>query len=411
MRASPNLVLVPLPCGTKVTTRVDRDVGFRRVPAGAIGQVVAHLGDDVEVQLVDGVVVRYPRADLVPTKLGQIRYAVRRERAWQALRPSVVVQTVVGSRAWGLADEASDTDVRGVFVLPFGWTIALVEAPSELISADGSETFWEAHKALKQALRADPNTLETLFLPGAKATDPMGDWLLGARDAFVSRQIYGSFGRYALSQLKKLRQHLRLAEHRSTLVSWLKERPDLTLDAAAVRLAAHAAVEAPTERDRVERAKGYIKQLYASLYDQGLLPARELSALASFAQEEKLDVELPRQLRPKNAYNLVRLIASATRWLATGEPAFEVSGPLRDRLHDIKRGEVPLDDVVALAESMMPALEHARETSRLPVRPNVAAADRVLRRIRKESAQRHFSGAPGAFGVDAPPMPEAEEDA
>ena len=165
---------VPLPNGTKVTTRVDRMVGERRVPQGAVGRVVAshHRTDEVDVELASGDVVRFLRGDLVPTKLGQLRYAVRRERAWEALRDAVILETVVGSRAWGLSDAESDTDRRGVFVLPFPWTIALVEPPSDLVSADGSDTYWAIDKTIRQALRADPNTLETLFLPGAAPVDP-----------------------------------------------------------------------------------------------------------------------------------------------------------------------------------------------------------------------------------------------
>jgi predicted nucleotidyltransferase len=33
----------------------------------------------------------------------------------------VVVEAVVGSRAWGVADEGSDEDRRGVFVPPAPW--------------------------------------------------------------------------------------------------------------------------------------------------------------------------------------------------------------------------------------------------------------------------------------------------
>ena len=40
--------------------------------------------------------------------------------------------------------------------------------------------------------------------PRARAKDVLGEWLLAEREAFVSRNIFGSFGRYALSQLHKL---------------------------------------------------------------------------------------------------------------------------------------------------------------------------------------------------------------
>ena len=62
--------------------------------------------------------------------------------------------------------------------------------------------------------------------------------------------------------------------------------------------------------------------------------------LARFAAERAHDFELPRELRPKNAYNLLRLLATAERWLREGEPVFEMSGALRTRLLAIKAGEV-----------------------------------------------------------------------
>jgi hypothetical protein len=151
------------------------------------------------------------------------------------------------------------------------------------VSADGSAIYWAVGKALRQALRADPNTLEMLFLPGATPCDPIGEWLLDARDAFVSIEIYGTFGRYALGQLRRLEQGLRLAEHRSVVLDWLREDPELTLDMLAKKLADVSIRIAPTEADRIHQAKQYVKQLYRSMHDQGLLDANEFLALVRFA--------------------------------------------------------------------------------------------------------------------------------
>src|SRR5262249_29589604 len=217
---------VPLPNGTEVTTRVDRVLPEgRRVPEGAVGRVVAQRDGELDVMVVGVGVLRYARSELVARKVGQVRWARRRAGAWEALRPCTVIEATVGSRAWGLADEGSDTDLRGVFVLPFSWTLGLGDPPRDLVSVDGSATYWEAGKAVRQALRADPNTLELLFVDSARALDPMGEWILKERDAFVSSEIYGSFGRYALSQLKRLVQSQRLAEHRGVVLGWLKEDP------------------------------------------------------------------------------------------------------------------------------------------------------------------------------------------
>jgi hypothetical protein len=145
--------------------------------------------------------------------------------------------------------------------LPFTWTQGLVAPPEDLVSADGSATYWAAGKAIRQALRADPNTLEMLFLPDARALDPIGDWLLAERDAFVSVEIYGTFGRYALGQLRRLEQGLRLAEHRTVVLEWLRADTTLTLDAVAETLAKVSTRAVPSEADGIRRAKQYVKQL------------------------------------------------------------------------------------------------------------------------------------------------------
>lgn len=397
---------VPLPHGTEVVTRVDRIVGERRVPQGSIGRVTKIDRDDLDVTIVGVGVVRYARGELSPRRVGQVLFAHRRADAWDTLRPCVILDTTVGSRAWGLADADSDEDHRGVFALPFPWTQGLVAPPEDLVSADGSATYWAAGKAIRQALRADPNTLEMLFLPNAKPLDPIGEWLLAERDAFVSVEIYGTFGRYALGQLRRLEQGLRLAEHRGVVLDWLRTDPTLTLDAVAAKLATISTRALPSEADRLHQAKQYIKQLYRSLADQGLLDANEFAALVRFARAKSADFDLPRELRPKNAYNLVRLLATATHWLREGAPVFEVGGTLRERLLAIKRGEVALGDVLAEAEAMAPALEGAKEESRLPRRPDVVRADALLRRVGEELARRWVAGGPGPFASGAPIPPE-----
>ncbi|KYF93261.1 UDP-phosphate N-acetylglucosaminyl 1-phosphate transferase [Sorangium cellulosum] len=401
---------VPLPHGTEVTTRVDRLLGERRVPQGAVGRVVASAGAELDVMVVGVGVVRYHRDELVPRKAGQVRHAERRSAAWDALRPAVVLEAVVGSRAWGLAHEGSDTDRRGVFALPFPWTTGLAEPPRDLVSADGSASYWEVEKAIRQALRADPNTLELLFVRTAEARDEIGAWILEARTAFVSSAIYGSFGRYALSQLKRLSQAHRLAEHRERVLDWLADDPSLSLDDVAGKLAAISPRAAPTEADRELQAKEHIKQLYRSLHDQGLLPARDFASLAAFAREGRTSLDLSRDLRPKNAYNLVRLIATAIRWLRDGEVDLAVQGELRETLLAIKAGAWPLDRTIALAEAMTPELEAARLATKLPQHPDVPRADALLRRVREEVARRHLAAAPGPLGKDAPPAPVAVWD-
>ena len=325
--------------------------------------------------------------------------AHRREAAWQALLPCRVIEATVGSRAWGLADEKSDTDVRGAFALPFSWTGGLSEPPTELISADGSQTFWEVRKLVDQALRADPNTLELLFVPTARALDEVGQWVLDARGAFVSKLLFGSFGRYALSQLNKLSASQRLAEHRDVVLAWLEEEPAPALEEVGRRLAALSprTVSAPSQADAEHQARLYLKQLYRSLWDQGLLPSNDFAGLTHYARGGGRRPPDARSLRPKNAYNLLRLIELARGWLLTGAPVFEATGAFREKLLTIKRGERSLDEVLAEANSMSPALEAARDASTLPEQPDFEQADALLKRISSELARRYVLKVPGPW--------------
>jgi hypothetical protein len=400
---------VPLPNGTEVTASVDRLTvdGARRVPQGAVGRVTATDGDEVTVFVVGVGPVRYQREELTPRRGGQVRYALAREAAERDLLPCAVLQATVGSRAWGLAHEGSDTDLRGVFLLPFPWTAGLAEPPETVVSSDGSATYWEYGKAVRQLLRADPNTLEMLWVPEVRALDPVGEALLTHREAFSSVEVYGTFGRYALSQARKLSQAARLAEHRHTVLSWLREEPTLDLDTTASRLARETLAGT---LDAVPRAKQYLKQLYRSMHDQGMVPVASFEALAVFARERSLDFELPRELRPKNAYNLLRLVACADHWLRTGVPLIRVEGELRERLLAIKEGRIPLETSLAWTETMAQGLEDARARTVLPKRPDVARADALLRAARLESARRWYAALPGPYGRDMAPAPEARDE-
>ncbi len=119
---------------------------------------------------------------------------------------------------------------------------------------------------------------------------------------------------------------------------------------------------------------------------------------------------MPRELRPKNAYNLVRLIGTAIGWLRTGAPAFEATGAFRDLLLSIKKGQLSLDETMREAEARARELEEARKETVLPPHPDVGRADALLCRIGQEAARRAMAGEPGPFGRDAPPRPEVVYD-
>jgi hypothetical protein len=234
--------------------------------------------------------------------------------------------------------------------------------------------------------------------------DPIAAPLVAMRTGFLSQEIYGSFGRYALSQLDRLEHNQRLADHRAIVISWLRDNPTLGIDSAAERLADVAHVEAPTRRDAVLRARDYLKQLYRSMYDQGHIAANDWVSLRVAAKHE---LPVPRDLRPKNAYNLVRLLDLAIRWLSGGPPDVRATEALKPTLLAIKGGELAMGEVMRIAKEMTPKLEEARAKSPLPLRGDVATADRVLHDVRAEAARRWVTLAQGPWGEQATEPPPA----
>jgi len=222
--------------------------------------------------------------------------------------------------------------------------------------------------------------------------------------------LFGSFGRYAVSQLGKLSRSARLAAHRGLVLDWLRADPALNLDAVATKLAEVSPRPAPTPADAHLAAKEYLKQLYRSLHDQGLLEANDFASMVRYAREGGTQPETARDLRPKNAYNLLRLMHVAIDWLRTGSPDLEMKGAVRERLLSIKKGGVELDSVLAEAEQLVPELEAARDATALPRRPDLVRADALLRRISEERARRWLTRVPGPFGANSSPPPAVAQE-
>ncbi|MCL3996967.1 nucleotidyltransferase domain-containing protein [Streptomyces lavenduligriseus] len=120
------------------------------------------------------------------------------------VRDHTVYACVMGSRAFGLATDASDTDRRGVFLAPtpLFWRF---DKPPTHVEGPGEERFsWELERFCELALRGNPNILECLHSPLVEHVDDTGRELLSLRDAFLSRQVHDTFTRYALGQRKRL---------------------------------------------------------------------------------------------------------------------------------------------------------------------------------------------------------------
>ncbi len=198
----------PLPKGTQVVTLVDRRVPRagtvrRQGSVGTVSRVPVDLAHAYDVTFADGVTIRYRAKEL----------AVRRRevegempRGTLDVSRHVVYSVVVGSHAFGLARDASDEDVRGVFLPPARLHWSLFKPPEQVEIAEGGrdEVFWELEKYLVLALKANPNVLETLWSPIVLKQTEVGERLRRLRRAFLSKHLYKTYCGYVLSQFEKL---------------------------------------------------------------------------------------------------------------------------------------------------------------------------------------------------------------
>src|SRR5690606_10297337 len=77
----------------------------------------------------------------------------------------VIYRCVIGSRAYGLDDEQSDIDYRGMFLPRAEQHWSLYGVPEQLECHETQEHYWELQRFLVLALQANPNVLECLYTP------------------------------------------------------------------------------------------------------------------------------------------------------------------------------------------------------------------------------------------------------
>lgn len=299
-----------LPNGTQVVLRESGvDLAGGTVQKGAVGRVAGtDEGGRYVVRLSDGREVAARREQVSLRAAYQYDLAIGRvspagDVAAGLVREHTIYAAVVGSRAFGLATEDSDTDTRGTYVAPTDAFWSLVKPPAHVEGPEPEWFSWEIERFCELALKANPNLLEVLHSPLVVRRTPLGDELLSLRPAFLSQLAYQTYGGYVLSQFKKL----------------------------------------------------------------------------------EADVRQRGEPKWKHVMHLLRLLLSARELLRTGELHIAV-GPERDRLLEIRSGEMEWNAVEAWRLRLHRELDDALEHSPLPAVPDVERVDAWLRSVRARSA-------------------------
>jgi predicted nucleotidyltransferase len=203
-----------LPLGTQVVSLVEVKAANGRAahPIGAVGVIVQAPADywhAYRVRFPDDFEASLSRSQITVLSHYKAMQSGTAPLAEYDLFDRVIYRCVVGSRAFGLDDDDSDTDRRGVYLPPAEMHWSLYGVPEQLESPGTEECYWELQKFLTLALKANPNVLECLYTPLIEHASPIAQEMLAMRDAFLSRMVYQTYNGYVLSQFKKLQSDLR----------------------------------------------------------------------------------------------------------------------------------------------------------------------------------------------------------
>jgi len=193
-------------------------------PAGAVGVVVrsprdrqhsyrVRFLDDFEAPLHHDNLMLLAQWKEMPAKEGAINDA-NKTLSTHGLFDRVIYRCVVGSRAFGLDTDESDTDRRGIYLPPADLHWSLYGVPEQLendrpVGWDGEECYWELQKFITLALKANPNVLECLYSPIVETATPLAQELLELKPIFLSKLVFQTYNGYVMSQFKKMQGDIR----------------------------------------------------------------------------------------------------------------------------------------------------------------------------------------------------------
>lgn len=155
----------------------------------------------------------------------------------QELQLRTVFLVTAGSHAYGMATESSDYDYRGIFIPPLSSYIGLLDKIEQVVDGEKSHHVYkyynvgllktdprvegadpdicpdmqvmEISKFVRLAIQNNPSVLETLFIDNPVIKNPIIQELIDNRDKLLSKACKARFCGYALSQLKRIKNHKR----------------------------------------------------------------------------------------------------------------------------------------------------------------------------------------------------------
>jgi hypothetical protein len=341
----------------------------------------------------------------------------------------LLLKAISGSRAYNLALPGSDTDIKGIFVLPQRELYGLSYTP-QLSNETNDEVYFEVGRLIDLLVKNNPNILELLSTPEESLLfrHPLMD-LIRPED-FLSKLCLDSFAGYAKTQIKKARGlnkkinqnferqrksvldfcHVVAGKGTQPLVDWLVEYEYSAADCGLVTLSHFRDAYALFHRSQMSVEYSNIKGIVSggdatdvqlSSIPAGLTPLtimhfnKDAYSLyckdyASYWEwvEGRNEARYQNTLAhgknydAKNLMHTFRLLAMAAE-IATQHRVI-VHRPDREFLLRIRSGEFEYESLLQMAEEKMAGIETLYASSSLPEAPDPVHAEALLVQIREQ---------------------------
>ena len=339
-------------------------------------------------------------------------------------------ECVTGSRAYGTDTPESDTDIRGIFVLPRQRLFGLPRSQVEQVSDEtNDETFYEIGRFIHLLTKNNPNILEMLYAEPdlTRFRHPLMDRI--SPELVLSKLCRDTFAGYAMTQVRKARglnkkivnpmdgprkpllDFCRVVAGQGSipLDEWLNKQGFAQENCGLVNVPHmrdtyaifhSSGADAIPYRGIVRNPEEATDVLLSSIpkgespvgsmqfntdgYKKYCRKYREYHKWLKNRNEARYNtnIEHGRNYDSKNLMHTFRLLDMAAEIAEHG--TLTVRRPNRDFLMQIRRGEFEYDELISDAESKIEKIHRLYEESDLRDEPDVDALEQILIEMREE---------------------------
>lgn len=294
---------------------------------------------------------------------------------------------VHGSRAYGLATEESDLDVKGISVPPREYFHGFLHRFEQAESKDPDLTVYDVRKFFQLAADCNPNIIEILWVADEDViqTSEWGEYVRHFRTHFLSKKAKYTFSDYAVAQLKRIKTHrkwlLDPPTHKPTrdefgLPETTVVSPDIMGAIAVLEGATGVQSDAYTLKFGPEVMHAYQRE---RAYHNALTRWQQYENWRRNRNSARAEMEKRFGFDAKHAMHLVRIMRMCREILTTGEVV--VRRPDREELLAIRNGAWSYDQLIEWAERQDAEMNDLLEKSPLRKSPDRVYLDALCRNV------------------------------